>query len=111
MRKGATIGVIISLLAWLIPIVHPISGSIGAFIGGYMGSKALETPDSLKALGIGLTMGVFITTAAASIIGIMVAIFGFETVWLIAAPIAGLWTAGLGMFGALVGSRNASNEG
>ena len=110
MRKGATIGVVISLLAWLIPIVHPVSGSVGAFVGGYMGSKALEAPDPLKALGIGMTMGAVIAVATAGIIGIMVALFGFDTFWLIAAPIAGIWTAGLGMLGALVGSRSVSNE-
>ena len=110
MIKGATVGIIISLAAWLIPIVHVISGSIGSFVGGYIGAKALESPDALKAMGIGILMGAAIATASAAIIGIGIVIFDLDTFWLLAAPAAGIWTAGLGMIGALLGSRSVRNE-
>lgn len=110
MLKGATVGIVISLVAWLIPIVHVVSGSIGSFAGGYMGAKALESPDALKAMGIGILMGLVIAAASAAVIGIVIVIFGLDSFWLLAAPVAGIWTAGLGMMGALLGSRSVNNE-
>jgi hypothetical protein len=109
-RKGATVGIVISLIAWLIPLVHPISGSIGSFVGGYMGAKALEEPDALKAMGIGVLMGAVIGLASAAVIGIVITIFGLDTFWLALAPVAAVWTAGLGMIGALLGSRSVGSE-
>jgi len=108
--KGATVGIVISLFAWLVPVVHPISGSIGSFAGGYMGAKALETPEPLKAMTIGILMGAVIGAAGAVIIGIVILIFGLDSFWILAAPVVGIWTAGLGMVGALLGSRSARNE-
>jgi hypothetical protein len=108
--KGATVGISIALAAWLIPIVHVVSGSIGSFAGGYIGAKALESPDALKAMGIGILMGAAIATASAAVFGIVILIFDLDTFWLLAAPAAGIWTAGLGMVGALLGSRSAGNE-
>ena len=110
MLKGAAVGIVISLVAWLIPLVHVISGSIGSFVGGYMGAKALEQPDALKAMGIGILMGAVIAAAAAAIIGLAILIFGLDSFWILAAPAAGIWTAGLGMMGALLGSRSVNNE-
>ena len=110
MLKGATVGILIALGAWLIPIVHPISGSIGSFAGGYIGAKALESPDALKVMGIGILMGAAVAMASAAVIGIVILIFGIDTFWILAAVAAGIWTAGLGMIGALLGSRSAGNE-
>ena len=110
MRKGATIGVVISLLAWLIPIVHPVSGSVGAFIGGYMGAKALDDPDVFKAVGIGMLMGIVIGIASSMVVSIAIVVFSIDKFWVFVALAAGIWTAGLGMLGAMVGSRSVSNE-
>lgn len=79
-------------------------------MGGYIGAKALEEPDALKAMGIGVLMGLVIGLASAAVIGIVIAIFGLDTFWLALAPAAGVWTAGLGMIGALLGSRSAGSE-
>jgi hypothetical protein len=108
--KGAIVGTLIALGAWLIPLVHVISGSIGSFAGGYIGAKALESPDALKAMGIGILMGAAIATASSAVIGIVILIFSIDTFWLLAAAAAGIWTAGLGTIGALLGSRSAGNE-
>ena len=110
MLKGAVVGIVISLVAWLIPLVHVISGSIGSFVGGYMGAKALEEPDALKAMGIGILMGIVIAAAAALIIGIAILILDLDFFWILASPAAGIWTAGLGMIGALMGSRSINGE-
>ncbi len=109
MLKGAAVGIVISLVAWLIPLVHVISGSIGSFVGGYMGAKALEEPDALKAMGIGILMGTVIAATAAVIIGAVILIFDLDSFWILAAPAAGAWTAGLGVMGALLGSRSVNN--
>ena len=110
MLKGATVGIVISLIAWLIPAVHPISGSVGSFVGGYMGAKALESPDALKAMGIGVLMGIVIGIVTALVVVIVMAFVDLDSFWLLVAPAFGVWTAGLGMLGALLGSRSAGGE-
>ena len=57
MLKGALIGIGISILGVLPPVLHFVTGPLGPFIGGFVGgSSARATP--MKALAIGCLMGI-----------------------------------------------------
>ena len=107
MLKGALIGVGVAIVGWLIPIAHFVTGPFGPLIGGYIGGQALENPDEVKAMALGLLMGLFMAVIGFLPVGILVALSVIDAIWL-AAPLAiGVYVAGLGTIGAFLGTRSA----
>lgn len=107
MLKGALIGVGIAIVGWLIPIAHFVTGPFGPLIGGYIGGQSLENPDEVKAMALGMLMGLFIAALSFLPLAILVAVTDLPG-WLLAIPVgAGVYVAGLGAIGALLGTRSA----
>ena len=64
MLRAALIGVGIALIGLIIPVVHVITGPLGPLAGGFFAGSSLDTPDEVKAIGVGALMGVFMGLVA-----------------------------------------------
>ena len=107
MFQGALIGIGITALSVLPPMLHFVTGPVGPLIGGFVaGSKVTATPR--KAVGIGVLMGCF--SVAPITVGLTVLRFFFDmfsddglgTVLFLAVVVVG-WMGILGTCGALLG--------
>ena len=102
MIRGAFIGFGVSILCLMIPIVHFVSGPVGPFIGGMIGSSAVRA-GPVKAVGVGLLMGVFMGGPALGLIISSQMLTGWATHLLIFIAIGlVLWWTILGILGALL---------
>ena len=107
MLKGALIGIGITLVGMLPPILHFVTGPLGPFIGGFVGGSSVQaTPE--KALGIGTLMGLFGILPALVFLATLTLVFDFMSLDNIGVPlILGVgfmaWVGTLGTFGALLG--------
>ena len=111
--RGAIIGVGLSILLLLIPIVHFIVGPFGPLIGGYVGGGvARATPG--RALGIGVLMAffmaapTFLTALALDSLGVWASAQEILT-WV--AGILAVWAGLLGTVGAYFGGRASGSSG
>lgn len=114
MFKGSLIGIGVTLLLLMIPVVHFVSGPLGPFIGGFIGgSKAEVVPKQAFALG-GL-MGFFMAVPA----GITIALNSMaptllpdgarDILFLISVGVM-IYTAIFGTLGALAGGHMARRQ-
>ena len=99
----------ISILLLMIPIVHFITGPIGPFIGGFIGGGAARaTP--LKALGIGLLMGLFMASPILFLILILQSLETWDSgrnILTYVALYVAIWSSSLGSLGAFFGGRSS----
>jgi hypothetical protein len=107
--KGAAIGAGISLVLWLIPIVHFVAGPLGPFFGGLIaGSMAKARP--LEALGVAALMGIVVGVGMAVVIGTLLSAlegFGIRLPFRSGPDVAALFGGALGAYTFLVGSLGA----
>lgn len=88
---GAAIACIVTLVAWLPPILHFFTGPVGPAIGGFIAGKQLKLSDREAAI-----MGVLVAVAAGvPIYLLMNDLISNSTFAVIAAVVASLWSGGL----------------
>jgi hypothetical protein len=111
--KGALLGLGITLVALIPPIVHFISGPLGPLIGGFIASARTCRGNPRKAVAMGILMGLFMTVAVTIVVVPLSktsdVLPGNASLMVLIIPIgAGTYTALLGVLGALMGSRSSS---
>ena len=114
MIRGAFIGIGVTLLLLMIPLVHFVLGPPGPFIGGFIGgSKAEASPRQALLLGLlmGLLMGapVGLVLLVNSMVPTLLPAGLREVLLLLAVGVMG-YTGTLGTLGALVGGRMVRRE-
>ena len=96
MLKGALIGIGITLVGMLPPILHFVTGPLGPFIGGFVGGSSVRaTPE--KALGIGTLMGLFGILPALVFLATLTLVFDFMSLDNIGVPLILGWVLWLGL--------------
>ena len=115
MIKYAFMGFGVSVLCLLIPLVHFVSGPLAPLIGGWFaGNSAKAEPG--QAAGIGLLMGVLMAIPAVAAPRVVEALAPYLMSWaddsmLLAIGVGlPLYTALLGMAGAVIGGRMAAKS-
>ena len=105
----------VSVLCLLIPLVHFVSGPLAPLIGGWFaGNNAKAEPG--QAAGIGLLMGVLMAIPAVAAPRVVEALAPYLMSWaddsmLLAIGVGlPLYTALLGMAGAVIGGRMATKS-
>ena len=105
----------VSVLCLLIPLVHFVSGPLAPLIGGWFaGNSAKAEPG--QAAGIGLLMGVLMAIPAVAAPRVVEALAPYLMSWaddsmLLAIGVGlPLYTALLGVAGAVIGGRMASKS-
>ena len=107
MTRAALIGVGIALIGIIIPLVHAITGPLGPLAGGFFAGQSLDSPDEVKAIGIGALMGVFMGLLALPFaLGVWL-IFDVPGIVLAIPAMVLAWAALLGSAGALFGAMRA----
>ncbi len=107
MARAALIGVGISLIGLIIPIVHVITGPLGPLAGGFLAGQSLDSPDELKAIGVGGLMGVFMGLLATPFALGTWLIFDVPAIVLAIPAMVFVWVAVLGSAGALFGAMRS----
>ncbi len=107
MLRAALIGVGISLIGLIIPVVHVITGPLGPLAGGFIAGQSVDTPDEAKAIGVGVLMGVFMGLVALPFALGTWLIFDVPAVVLYIPAVILAYVALLGTVGALLGSMRA----
>ena len=111
MLRGALVGIGVTWLLILIPIVHFVTALPSPFIGGFVGgSRARALPH--QAWGIGLLMGLFIALPMAGAISSIFLLFVLDgTGTLVFVSVIGaltfIYVGTLGSLGAMLGGRMA----
>jgi hypothetical protein len=103
MLKGGIRGFGISILIWMIPIVHFLLGPVSPFIGGFIGAGSIRATPG-QALGIGVVIGSLWAAGPASVVLLDLGGDTLQTVFTWIAVGLGTWATVLGSVGALLAS-------
>ena len=107
MTRAALIGVGIALIGLIIPVVHVITGPLGPLAGGFLAGQSLDSPDEVKAMGVGGLMGVFMGLLALPFALGTWLIFDMPAIVLAVPAMVFAWAALLGSAGAMFGAMRA----
>lgn len=107
MLRAALIGVGISLIGLIIPVVHFVTGPLGPLAGGFIAGQSLDAPDEAKAIGVGVLMGVFMGLVSLPFTLGAWLIFDVPAEVLYISAFILAYVALLGSLGALIGAIRA----